>query len=82
MNTPVNIDVSNVLPGDHPAADTAAIWLRGHLKIHPRYTIFDEFEEYFKCRIDVDDRKDNMMQPNKFIFESGEAVTAFVLKWS
>jgi hypothetical protein len=78
----VKVDVSNVLPGDHPAADNAGIWLRQHLQIEPQYTIFEEFEEYFNCRIDVADRKDTWMQPNKFVFETGADVTAFVLKWS
>ena len=78
----VKVDVGNVLAGDHPSADNAGIWLREHLQIHPQYTIFEEFEEYFNCRIDVADRKDNWATPNKFVFESSAELTAFVLRWS
>ena len=78
----VKVDVSNVLPGDHPAADNAGTWLRQHLKIPTHCTIFEQFEEYFNCRIDVDNRNDTWMQPNKFVFETGADVTAFVLRWS
>lgn len=78
----VEVDVSNVLPGDHPAANNAGIWLREHLNVPAQCTIFEQFEEYFDCRIDVDDRKDYWMQPNKIVFASGADATAFVLKWA
>ena len=78
----IKVDVSNVLLGDHPATNNAGVWLREHLGIPPNQTIFEQFEEYFDCRIDVDDRKDYWMQPNKIVFASSAAATAFVLKWS
>ena len=76
------MDVSNVLPGDHEALHNAAVWLRLHLNIDTKHTIFSKFEEYFNCRIDVADRKDNWATPNKFVFESSAELTAFVLRWS
>ena len=76
------VDVSNVLPGDHLSADNAAIWLREHLGIPRDKPIFDQFEDYFNCRIDVDDRTDWFLQPNKVIFENSQDLTAFLLKWS
>ena len=78
----IKVDVRNVLPGDHPALNEAGIWLREHLKVPHKETIFEQFEEYFDCRIDADDRKDYWMQPNKIVFASGADATAFVLKWS
>lgn len=76
------VDVSNVLPGSHPAADNAGIWLRNHLNIRSYKPLFDEFEEYFNCRVDVDDRKDHWLQPNKIVFETSADLMAFLLKWS
>ena len=74
----VKVVIDNVLPGDHPASDAAGIWLREHFKI-PSYTpIFSKFEEYFNCRIDVDDRTDSWIQPNKAVFETGEIGRAHV----
>ena len=78
----VKVDVTNVLPGDHAALENAAIWLREHLNIPEQCTVFEQFEEYFDCRIEVADRKDYWMQPDKVVFGSGAEVTAFVLKWS
>jgi len=78
----IEVDVRNVLPGDHPALNEAGIWLREHLKVPYQETIFEQFEEYFNCRIDVDDRKDYFMQPNKVVFENSAALTAFLLKWA
>lgn len=78
----VEVDVSNVLPGEHEALNNAGIWLREHLQIPYNQTIFEEFEEHFNCRIEVEDRKDYFMQPIKVIFENSAAVTAFLLKWS
>ena len=78
----IKVDVSNVLPGSHPATNNAAVWLREHLNLHPQQTIFEHFEEYFDCRIDVDDRKDWFMEPNKIVFENSAALTAFLLKWA
>jgi hypothetical protein len=76
------VDVGNVLPGDHPAAENAARWLREHFDIPVQFTLFDEFEQYFDCRIDVDDRKDNWMMPNKIIFENRADLMMFILRWS
>ena len=78
----VKVDVNNVLPGEHEALNNAAIWLREHLQVPKNQTIFKQFEEHFNCRIDVDDRRDYFMQPNKVVFETGADVTAFVLRWS
>lgn len=78
----VKVDVTNVLPGDHVSVHNAAVWLREHLNLHPQQTIFEQFEEYFDCRIDVDDRKDYFMTPNKIVFVSGADAVAFLLKWS
>lgn len=76
------MDVSNVLPGNHLALENAAIWLREHLSIPEQCTVFEQFEEYFGCKIEIDDRLDNWMQPNRVIFENSKALTAFLLKWS
>ena len=78
----IKVDVSNVLSGDHHALENAAIWLREHLSIPELCTVFEEFEEYFDCRIEVDNRKDYWMQPNKVVFENSAALTAFLLKWA
>ena len=78
----VKVDVSNILPGDHESLHNAAVWLREHLNIPHQCTIFEQFEQYFNCRIDVDDRKDYFMQPNRVVFGTSADVTAFVLKWS
>ena len=78
----VKVDVTNVLPGSHPATCNAGVWLREHLGIPPNCTIFKEYEEYFNCRIDVADRKDYWMEPNKVVFETNKDLLAFVLKWS
>lgn len=78
----VKVDVSNVLPGDHVSANNAAAWLREHMNIPSHETIFDQFEEYFDCRIDVDNRKDSWMEPNKIVFQSSKDLTAFLLRWS
>ena len=78
----VKVDVTNVLPGSHPATNNAGIWLREHLQVPHNCTIFEQFEEYFNCRVDVDDRKDYFMEPNKVVFESNKDLLAFVLKWS
>ena len=78
----VKVDVRNVLPGSHPSLDNAAIWLRKHLNVPYNETIFEHFEEYFDCRIEVDNRKDYFMQPNKVVFETNAALTAFLLKWA
>lgn len=78
----VKVVVSNVLPGEHVALHNAAVWLREHLNIPRQCTIFEQFEQYFNCRIDVDDRKDYFMQPNKVVFESSQDLTAFLLKWA
>ena len=78
----VKVDIRNVLPGDHPSLENAAIWLREYMNIPEQCTVFDEFEEYFDCRIEVDDRKDYWMQPNKVVFENSASLTAFLLKWS
>lgn len=78
----VKVGVNNVLPGGHEALNNAGIWLREHLQIPYNQTIFEEFEEHFNCRIEVEDRKDYFMQPIKVVFETGADVTAFVLRWS
>lgn len=78
----VKVDVRNVLPGGHDSANNAAAWLREHLNIDPKYTIFEQFEEYFNCRIDVDDRADAWMCPNKIVFSKPSELTAFVLRWT
>ena len=78
----VKVDIGTVLPGSHPALDNAGIWLREHLNIPPQCTIFEQFEEYFDCRIDVDDRKDYFMQPNNVVFADSKSLMAFLLKWS
>lgn len=78
----VTIDITNVLPGGHDSANNAAAWLREHLSIDPKYTIFEQFEEYFDCRIDVDDRTDAWMCPNKIVFNKTSELTAFVLRWT
>ena len=78
----LKVDVTNVLPGDHEALHNAAMWLREHLNIDTKHTIFSKFEEYFNCRLDVDDRTDYFMQPNKAVFETSADLTAFLLKWS
>jgi len=78
----VEMDVGNVLSGDHRALENAAIWLRAHLNLPEQCTIFEQFDEYFNCSIDVDDKKDNWMQPNYVVFENSAALTAFLLKWA
>lgn len=78
----VKVDVTNVLPGNHPAANNAGVWLREHLAVPAQQTIFEQFEEYFDCRIDVDDRRDYWMEPNKIVFASSAELMAFVLKWT
>ena len=78
----VKVVINNVLPGDHHAADNAAVWLREHLSIPMQLALFDEFEQYFNCRVDVDDRRDSWMEPNKVIFENSADLTAFLLRWS
>lgn len=76
------MDVSNVLPGNHSALENAAIWLREYLNVPEQCTIFEQFEKYFNCKIDVDDRRDYWMQPNRVVFENSVSLTAFLLKWS
>lgn len=78
----IKVDVDNVLRGDHQSLENAAIWLREHLNIPEQCTVFDDFEEYFNCRIEVDDRFDCWMEPNRVVFESSTDLTAFLLKWS
>lgn len=78
----VKVDVTNVLPGNHHAANNAGVWLREHLAVPAQQTIFEQFEEYFDCRIDVDDRRDYWMEPNKIVFASSAELMAFVLKWT
>jgi hypothetical protein len=78
----MNCPTCNVLDGGHEATNNAAIWLREHLNIPSQCTIFEQFEEYFNCRIDVDDRKDYFMQPNTITFNNPADLTAFLLKWS
>lgn len=76
------VDVSNVLDGQHEAANNAAIWLREHLEIPHNCTVVEQFEKYFNCRIIIADRNDAWLTPDKIVFETGTDVTAFVLKWS
>ena len=76
------VDITNVLPGDHHSADNAGMWLREHLSIPRHLSLFDEFEQYFNCRVDVDDRTASWMAPNKVVFENSQDLTAFVLRWS
>lgn len=78
----VKVDVGNVLPGEHEALNNAGIWLREQLQVPHNQTIFEEFEEHFNCRIDVDDRRDYFMQPNKVVFENSRDLTAFLIKWT
>lgn len=78
----VKVDLTHILPGEHPATDNAARWLRGYFNIPSDRALFDKFEEYFDCRVDVDDRRDYFMQPNKIIFETSADLTAFLLRWS
>lgn len=78
----VEMDVRNVLLGNHDSAHNAGVWLRKHLNIDPKFTIFEQFEEYFNCRIEVDDRTDAWMCPNKIEFEKTSDLTVFLLRWS
>lgn len=78
----VKMDVGNVLDGAHESLHNAAMWLRAHLNIPANCTIFKEFEEYFNCRIEVDDRRDSWLQPTLVVFTTSAEVTAFVLRWS
>jgi hypothetical protein len=78
----VKVDVSNVLLGDHHATDNAGIWLREHLSVPRHLSIIKEYEQYFNCRIDTDDRTDAWLMPNKVVFETGADLTAFLLRWS
>lgn len=77
----VKVDVSNVLPGNHAALENAAIWLRGYLQVPENCTIIEHFEEYFNCRVDIGDRMDYWMEPDKVVFESNAELMLFVLKW-
>ena len=74
--------MSNILYGEHPAANNAGIWLRDHLHIPSHLSIVDEYEKYFNCRVDIDDRVDSWMMPNKIVFASNADLTAFLLRWS
>lgn len=76
------VDISNVLPGDHPSTDNAARWLRQHLDISPECTIFNEFERHFDCQIQVQDLLDPWMQPDQIVFRTQKDLLAFVLRWS
>ena len=76
------VGVTNVLPGSHSSAQNAGVWLREHLNVPSSQTIFKQFEEYFNCKIDVDNRRDYWMEPNKIVFNSSADLLAFVLKWS
>jgi hypothetical protein len=78
----IKVDLGNVLPGSHESTSNAARWLREYLGYDLVKPLFDEFEEYFNCRIDVDDRNDWFMEPNKIIFETSADMTMFVLKWT
>ena len=78
----VEMDVTNTLPGNHVALENAAVWLREHFDVPGDQTIFKQFEEHFRCRIDVDDRTDNWMQPNRVTFENSAALTEFLLRWT
>lgn len=78
----ITVDCRNVLPGDHDSANNAGIWLREHLNIDSNCTIFEQFEEYFNCRIEVADRTDYWMQPDRIVFNRSEDLTAFLLRWS
>ena len=78
----VKVVIDNVLPGSHPSTNNAGIWLREHLNIPSYQPLFTQFEEYFNCRVDVDDRRDSWMEPNKVIFENSADLTAFLLRWS
>ena len=78
----VKVDVSNVLPGSHSSTSRAAAWLRDELNIPMHETVFEQFEEYFNCRIVVEDRHDSWMQPDKIVFENNQDLVAFLLKWS
>lgn len=78
----VEVDITNVLPGQHRALENAAIWIREHFNIPEDETIFEKFEENFNCQIEVDDRNDYWMQPNKVVFKNNKDLIAFLLKWS
>lgn len=71
-----------VLPGDHPALENAAIWLRREFCIPTECTVFDVFEKYFNCRIVVDDRTDNWMMPTRVEFVNEKECILFLLKYS
>lgn len=78
----IKVDLGNILDGSHESTNNAGAWLREHLQIPSNCSVIDQFEEYFNCRIIMDDRNDAWMEPTKIVFESSADLTAFVLKWS
>lgn len=72
---------SNVVHGENTALDNAACWLREYLGIPGSETIFEQFEEYFNCRLVVGDITDPWYCPDYAVFASAEDATMFLLKW-
>lgn len=78
----VKVDLSHIIPGSHDSTNNAGIWLRENLQIPKNKPIFDQFEQYFNCRVVVEDRNDCWIEPDKIVFENSVDALAFLLKWS
>ena len=65
------------------AVKNAALWLRDYLKIPPNQVIFEDFEKYFKCKIESSqDPVLKWWHVDAVRFENDKAATFFVLRWS
>lgn len=78
----IKVELSHIIPGSHQSTDNAGIWLREHLKIPSHKPIFEQFEQYFNCRVVASDLNDCWAQPDCVVFENGADALAFLLKWA
>ena len=78
----VKVDVSNILPGDHESLNNAGIWLREHLNIPHQLTIFEQFEEYFNCKVVREPPHDLVHGRIYAVFDSEQDAAWFIMKWS
>ncbi len=73
---------NRTLPGTSESLHNAGVWLREHLNVPPRHTIFDEFEKYFNCQLVVEHREDPWYCPDRAVFNTEQDLTAFLLRWA
>lgn len=70
------------LPANTGPVLNAAQWLRQHLNIPEYETMESQFEEYFNCKVVREPPHDLVYGRVYAVFEHGEDVTMFILRWS